>query len=212
MALNPTFADQFNYKTYIMKKLLLCAALAVFAITSVNAQTEKGNWVISGSTSISFASTSATFEFDGEEAGEDEKLSNFSITPAVGYFVIDNLAVGVDLSFSSLKEDYDGEDYTVSSFYVMPTGTYYFSAGDSLKPYVGVGFGLISTSSGDEDINKSSGLAIRGKGGLAYFLNESIALDFSVQYLNTNQKNKEESDFVTKNSSIGVGLGFSLFL
>ncbi len=194
-----------------MKKLLLIAAVAVFGL-NVNAQTEKGNWIFGGNTSFSFASTNATIEFDGEEVDDDNKSSVFSVTPSVGYFVIDNLAVGMDLSFTSTKEDDGNNDFTVSSFAVIPSGTYFFEAGDKFKPYVGVGVGLISTSAGDDDINKSSGLAIRGKGGVAYFLNESIALDFSVQYLNTSQKNKEESDLVTKNNSIGVGFGFSLFL
>jgi outer membrane protein len=195
----------------MMKKLLL-AAFAVFAFTSVDAQTEKGNWVFGGNTSLSFASTKAKVEVDGNEVDGDLTSTVFSVTPSVGYFVIDNLAVGLDLSFTSNKNDNGDTDVTTSSFSVLPMGTYFFDAGESFKPYVGAGVGLISTSSGDEDINKSSGLAIRGKGGVAYFLNESIALDFSVQYLNSSQKNKENSDVVTKNSSFGVGFGFSIFL
>lgn len=195
-----------------MKKLLLSAAVAVFAFASVNAQTEKGKLFVSGNTSLSFSSTNATTEFDGEEVGEDQKASVFSVTPSIGYFVMDNLAIGVDFSFTSSKEEEGEFEDTLSSFAVMPTATYYFEAGDKLKPYIGVGAGLISTSFGDDDINKSSGLAFRGRGGLAYFLSDMIALDFFVQYLNTNQKNKEESDLVTKNSSLGVGFGLSLFL
>lgn len=194
-----------------MKKLLL-AAFAVFAFTSVNAQTEKGNWVFSGNTSISFASTKAKVEVDGNESGGELSSSVFTLTPSLGYFVIDNLAVGLDLSYTSTKIDDDSVESTTSSFAVLPMGTYFFEAGDNFKPYVGVAGGLISTSSGDEDSNKSNGLAIRGKGGIAYFLNESIALDFSAQYVHTSQKNKENNDVVTNNNSFGVGFGFSIFL
>ena len=193
-----------------MKKLLLIAAVAVFGFTTVNAQTEKGNWMFAGSTAISFASTTATPELDGEE-GEDQKTSLFSVTPTVAYFIMDNLAIGVDLTFTSQKNDDGNDDITTSSFSAIPGATYFFEAGDNLKPYIGAGVGVISTSSGDDDSLKSNGLAIRGKGGLAYFLNESIAIDFSVQYLNTSQKNKEFDEFKVKNSSIGFGLGFSLF-
>ena len=195
-----------------MKKLLLMAAVAVFGLTSINAQTEQGNWMISGSTSISFASTNATSEYDGEELEGDLKTSLLSVTPNVGYFVIDNLAIGLDLSFTSTKFDDGDSDVTTSSFAAVPGGTYYFEAGDNLKPFLGVGAGIISTSSGDEDYLKSSGLAIRAKGGIAYFINDAIAIEFSVQYMNTSQKNKEDEDYKVKNNSIGVGLGFSLFL
>lgn len=190
-----------------MRKLFL-AAFAVFAFASVNAQTEKGNWVIGGNSSISFASTTATVEFEGTQVGEDLKTSVFTVTPSVGYFVMDNLSVGLDLGFTSTKI----EDATTSAMSAVPVGTYYFEAGDNLKPFVGLGAGFISTSSGDDDALKSSGLALRGSAGLAYFINESISINFVAQYLNTNQKNKADNNIETKNSSIGLGVGFSLFL
>lgn len=194
-----------------MKKLLLFAAITFLSYT-VNAQTEKGKWIISGSTSISYATTNLTLELDGEEISDDTKGSVFSLTPSVGYFVINNLAVGLDLSFASTNNDNGTTDVTTSSFSSIIGGTYYFEAGDKFKPFVGLGAGLITTSSGDDDALKSNGLALRGRGGLAYFVNQSLSIDFSVLYLNTNQKNKENSDLVSKNSSIAVGLGFSLFL
>ena len=191
-----------------MRKLLLSAAVAVFGLMTINAQTEKGNWVLGGNTSISFTSTNATTEFDGEEVGDDQELSVFSITPSVGYFVMDNLSVGLDLTFSSTKVD----DVTTSSTAIIPNASYFFDAGEKFKPFVGLGAGLVATSAGDDDINKSSGLAIRGTGGIAYFINESVSINFIVQYLNTNQKNKENSDLVTKNSNIGAGIGFFIYL
>ncbi len=194
-----------------MKKLLLFVTIAFLSYT-VNAQTEKGKWIISGSTSISYATTNLTLEFEGEEISDDTKGSIFSLTPSVGYFVINNLAVGLDLSFASTNNDNGTTDVTTSSFSSILGGTYYFEAGDKFKPFVGLGAGLITTSSGDDDALKSNGLALRGRGGLAYFVNQSLSIDFSVLYLNTNQKNKENSDLVSKNSSIAVGLGFSLFL
>jgi outer membrane protein len=194
-----------------MKKLLLFVTVAFLSFT-VNAQTEQGKWMISGSTSISYATTNLTLEFDGEEISDDTKGSLFSFTPSVGYFVINNLAVGLDLSFASTNNDNGTTDVTTSSFSSILGGTYYFEAGDKFKPFIGLGAGIISTSSGDDDTLKSSGLVLRGKGGLAYFVNQSLSIDFSVLYLNTSQKNKENSDLVSKNSSIAVGLGFSLFL
>lgn len=174
---------------------------------SISAQTEKGKWLLGGNSSVSYTSTKTTFEFDGEEAG-DQDSSIFTINPEVGYFVMDNLSVGLGVGFSSTKV---GES-KASTAIVTPNATYFFEAGDNLKPFVSLGAGLASTSAGDDDSQKSSGLAIRGLGGLAYFVSESVSVNFLVQYLNTNQKNKSDSDLVSKNSNIGAGVGFFIYL
>lgn len=194
-----------------MKKLFLVAIIAMFSFT-MNAQTEKGNWVIGGTTTMSFGHTTSTAEFDGVESDDDLKTTTINITPSVGFFVIDNLSVGFDLGFNSNKSKINENENKVSSFSVIPNAAYYFNASDKFKPYVGLGAGYIATSRGDDDSDKSSGLAIRGKGGLAYFITESIAVNFAVEYLNTSQENKENSDLKIKNSGIGAGLGISFFL
>ena len=82
-----------------MKKLLLTAT-AVFALTTVNAQTEKGSLLIEtnianqmvGTTSFSFNSV------DGE--------SVYGIGVDGGYFVIDDLAIKVGLGYSRACKRY----------------------------------------------------------------------------------------------------------
>ena len=197
-----------------MRKLLLTIAIAVIGIT-VNAQTEKGNWVVGGSTTVSFGSTKSTIE----DTDIELKISEIQIIPSLGYFVIDNLAVGIDLTFSYTKFEDDfgalfGESESEeSSLAAVLGGTYYFQTNDDkLKPYVGIGGGLVYNSIGEEDADKDNGFALSGKAGLAYFLNDSIAIDFIVNYRYISLKNKEIEDLKTKSSNIGVGVGFSLFL
>jgi len=187
--------------------MLLTAAIAVFGFI-VNAQTEKGQWVIGGNSSISFTSTKTNFEFDGEEVGDEIDSSIFTVTPSVGYFVMDNLSVGMDVGLQFTKSG----DVKTSTTSLIPNAVYYFDGGDKLKPFVGLGVGLASLSQGDEDEQKFSGLLLRGTGGLAYFINDSISLNFVVQYINTNQKNKANEDIVSKNNNIGAGLGIWFFL
>ena len=77
-----------------MKKLLLTAA-AVFALTTVTAQTEKGSLLIEtnianqmvGTTSFSLQS------YDGETA--------YSLGVDGGYFIMDDLAIKVGLGYAS---------------------------------------------------------------------------------------------------------------
>ena len=85
-----------------MKKLTLIAALAM--VSAVQAQTEpattlptaKGNWIIGGSTNLGFTSNKAT-QKSGDFSVDGQKTTNFNVTPTVGYFAIDNLAVGLNL-------------------------------------------------------------------------------------------------------------------
>ena len=188
--------------------LTVFVLLLTISFTTINAQTDQGNWVLGGSTTFSFSSTNTKLEFDGEQQGDDLKSSAINITPSVGYFVIDNLAVGLDLGYTSTKV----EDETSSTFTGVLGGSYYFNASDNLKPYVGLGGGYTIINYSDEDAEKFSGLTLRGVGGIAYFINESISFNFLVQYLNLNLKNKADSDFVSKSSSIGAGVGVYLYL
>ncbi|WP_026755662.1 OmpW family outer membrane protein [Sediminibacter sp. Hel_I_10] len=203
-----------------MKKLLFMTAIAVFGLTNLSAQEEnlskttKGTWFFGADAGITFAANKTTAEFDGQDVGVDSKVSTVSITPSANYFVMDNLAIGLDLLFSSTKteEEFDGLDveFKGTTFAAIPNATYFFGEG-SFRPYLGAGVGYLSTGS-DDDITKFSGLVIKGQGGVAYFINTSVALNLGVEYLNANLKNKEESDFENKSNTLGVGLGFSFFL
>ncbi|AGC77276.1 outer membrane protein [Nonlabens dokdonensis] len=193
-----------------MKKLLL-AAIAIATMGITNAQTEKGKWTFGGSTTASFASNTFTPEFNGTE-GEESTISEFTFTPNAGYFVMDNLAVGIDLSYTSSKEEQNGFDFTTNTIALLPNATYFFEAGDNFKPFVSAGAGLISSSFGDDDSDKFSGFAFTGEAGVAYFINSNVSLDFMVRYLNATLSNKENDDFKNKNSALGVGIGFSIFL
>lgn len=84
-----------------MKKLFLVGALALFG--AINAQTEKGSWVVAGSTTLGFNSIKSEVKYDGVTE-DGPTLSTFTLTPSVGYFVMDNIAVGLDLGYTSIKQ------------------------------------------------------------------------------------------------------------
>ncbi len=88
-----------------MKKLLLAGAVALFGLS--NAQMTKGDWVISGNTGMGFNNTTTTVKV-GSNSVDGPKVNSFSIIPSVGYFVIDKLAVGIDLGYMSTTTKYQG--------------------------------------------------------------------------------------------------------
>ena len=181
------------------------------------AQTEKGKFVVSGSTGLNFISSNIKYEYDGVEGG-DFKQSSFSFTPSAGYFVMDNLAVGLAANFSSnsIKDD-DGDKDTVSSTAFLPTVLYYFPVEGDFKPLVQAGVGYMSTVEKEQygsqtDEYKYSGLAVSVGVGAAYFISETVSFNIGLGYTMANLKYDEDSNYVQKQGSFVGSLGISVFL
>ena len=199
-----------------MKKLIVMAVIALSAVTTLNAQTEKGKWVFGSDAGVSFASSTAKPEgLEYIDSETKNTVSTFEVNPNVGYFIIENLSIGLDLSFTSTKNKFENSegdfDQTTNSIGILPNATYFFKK-ENLAPYLGAGVGLLATSSGDGDSQKTSGLAIAGTAGLAYFLNTSVSINFGATYLYSKQVNKENSNFKLNSNTIGVALGFAVYL
>ncbi|WP_372776280.1 outer membrane protein, partial [Mangrovibacterium sp.] len=152
-------------------------------------------------------------------SGDGGKTSSFDFSPAVGYFVANNLAFGIMLELSTTTEKDDYDKYTTSSSIVMPFAVYYFGK-SNVKPYVqgglGPGWGKEkSHPSGDPSVTiKTNLFSYAFGGGLAIFLYDNIALDFGLGYASATSKWKDLSNVEWKNtmngfsSSIGISVIF----
>lgn len=198
-----------------MKKLLLAGAVALFGLT--NAQMTKGDWVISGNTGIGFNTIDTKIKVEGESY-DGTKVSTFSITPSVGYFVIDKLAVGIDLGFTSITTKEDGDKTTLSNFSVMPTATYYFTNGSKIVPFLGAGIGYASnktkeTYAGGSDEYTADGLAWKVKGGVTYMATQSLGINLGVSFDQfSNKETYFGTEFKNTVNTFGVNVGFSYFI
>ncbi len=201
-----------------MKKLMLVGTVALFG--AMNAQMEKGSWIVSGKTGIDFNSSTSKYTAEGNSI-DGPKVSTFTITPSVGYFVISNLAIGVDLGFNSTKTTFKnstlGVDYTdeTSTFTVLPNATYYFPTASKVRPYLGAGVGYGSLTGYNEitDTDDTTGGLLWGvKGGLVYLVNSNIGLDLGAGYNSFTVKQTEQNvELKTVANTFGVSAGVSIF-
>lgn len=201
-----------------MKKLLLVGAFALCG--AMNAQMEKGSWIVSGKTGIGFNSATSKYSAEGQTI-DGPKVSSFSITPSVGYFAINNLAIGVDLSYTSTKTTFKnsmvGVNYeeNQSMIAVLPNATYFFATGTKVRPYLGAGVGYGSATSTDfynDSETTKGGLLWGAKGGMVYLLNSSIGFDLGVGYNSfTTNETVESVKVKTTVDTFGVNAGVSLF-
>lgn len=194
-----------------MKKLLLVGAVALFG--AMSAQTEKGSWVVGGSTTLGFNNVSNKTKV-GSESYDGAKVSTFGFTPSVGYFVANNIAVGLDLGFMTTTTKEDDEKLTQSVVKIMPTGTYYFKSDSKVLPYLGVGVGYGSLSTKYENVKTTyDGFAWKAKGGIVYLITPSIGLDLGVAYDQfSNKESYEGMEFKNNVNTFGVNAGISVFL
>lgn len=210
-----------------MKKLLLAGAIALFGLS--NAQMTKGDWVISGNTGMGFNNTTTTVKVGGKST-DGPKVNTFSITPSVGYFVIDKLAVGLDLGYVNTTTKYQGLKSTNSTFSVMPTATYYFANSSKFVPFLGAGIGYASNKtkySFYKDINNegldpllmqdtettTDGLAWKVKGGVTYMATSSLGINLGISYDQfSNKETVMNTDIKTNIKTFGVNVGFSYFI
>ena len=217
-----------------MKKVFLSVLVVILFINVSNSQTnddvsyaQKGTYIIGGSSNLSFVNNNSKTKTDTQEI-EGGNTFNISFAPAAGYFVIDNLVTGIQLSigYSKFKDDTSsvtGDLYESKSttFLALPFARYYFSK-NNIKPFLqgSVGLGSSKTkftntipfSEGDNE-STSNIFAYEIDGGVAIFINSKISVDLGIGYASTTRKPKDSSsDIKFINNAIGFNAGFNIYL
>ncbi len=200
-----------------MKKGLLIAAMALFGLS--NAQTEKGTWMLSGTSTIGFNSLSISVK-EGNKSENSPSVSLFAVTPSAAYFVQDNLAIGADLGVLSASVGESKDKVSMTAFTIMPTAKYYFATASKVHPYLGAGIGYSSIKVTMPDFwsegttsETVDGFSWKANGGIALFVAENVAFDLGLGYNRfTNSETVEGTTYKTSFGNFGVNAGVSVFL
>lgn len=183
-----------------MKKGLFIAALAVLGLTNVNAQETPNEGFAKGDLFISGA-----VGFDSQKTG-DAKTNGFEIAPKLGYFVSENIAVGVQLGYQSTKsEDALGEETgDFSTLALGAFGRYYFMPASKFSLFGQLGVDYLSTKDNLNDA-KESGFGVAVAPGISYFVSNNFALEatFGILGYSTVEPDGGES---TDSFNIGVDM------
>ncbi|SIQ17518.1 hypothetical protein SAMN05880574_10722 [Chryseobacterium sp. RU37D] len=184
-----------------MKKLILTGIFAVAGLaTTMNAQIQKGNWMVGSSL------VASSF---GLNTGGGYQIN---LQPKGAYFIKDNVAVGgyVNLGIGKSSNDSNTRfDYGVGAL-----GRYYLSPGeqgvDSLLKHGrwffegNLGVGGYSISKGG---NSTTGLDFGVGPGYSYFITPNIGLEGLVKYAGVTGFGN-----TGLTSNITFNLGFSIYL
>lgn len=184
-----------------MKKIIFAAA-AVFAFGFTNAQEKgfaKGDVFISGAIGVSSMKTG------------DEKESELNITPKVGYFATDNIAVGATIGYMSQKEtNAFGDDQETSALGFGVFGRYYGTPASDFSFFGELGINYANAKF-DDGIDgtadgKSNGFNIGVAPGVSYFISKHFAFEASIGVLSYGSF-KPDADGAEATNSFELGLG-----
>jgi outer membrane protein W len=206
-----------------MKRILAVCALALTA-GYVQAQTTAGRMMIGGNVGYTTQESEITMG--------DQKSKTLNINPQVGYFVADNLAVGLQVSYYNQKNNYpdpfdtDGEtENKYNSTSLLPFVRYYiFTPNEKFAFYAealaGIGFTTTDNEGFDEKI-KGRSFTAQLSPGFSYFFNEKWALDLALSGISywsidrdtdLDRENDKSSQFTFGVSSLTPSLGFRYFM
>lgn len=176
-----------------MKKVFF-AALLVVSAQAVFAQINKGQWLVGGS---------AGFESGKYGDVDESKYTSFELSPAAGYFFINNLAGGLRLNVSTTK--YKEDDDAMSSFSLAPFVRYYFlPAGEKVNILADASYGFGSMKDGEsESFDRFSFMA-----GPVVFLSPNTALEFTLGYTSAGGDAYGED----RQNNLGINIGFQIHL
>jgi hypothetical protein len=195
-----------------MKNSVIVATLmfSMLIATSSFAQFNQGRLIVDGS--LRFARSSG--ESTSASTTSITKNTSFGLSPSVGYFVIDNFAIGATASLNSSKSTNDvinSEAKSVSKT-VGPFARYYLPMAIFIQGAVTFGASKFATTTPSDAFENKSNITQWGLGvGYAYFLNDFVALEPMVGYQSTVDKSKTR-DFKTKDGNIYLSAAFTIYL
>lgn len=179
-----------------MRQKLLIYCFFMLSFPLVEAQTSQGTWLVGGSAGFTNAQSNSK---------SGVSVLTLSVNPIVGYFIKDNLAVGTGFTYESISRQY-------IKIGIGPIIRYYFiqiGENANILSQVGLYSGSFNPKYGDKRTLYEVSLDL----GFSYFLNENVALESVISYINTNATNYTDlSTTQARENRIGINIGFQISL
>jgi hypothetical protein len=183
-----------------MRKLILLfsVAFSLNAFSKIEKPVTKGNMILVGGGTIVSNKVQSTYGTNTSKTS----VFTISLNPGFGYFIIDNLAIGLNTSISYYKQN-------STKYYGLgagPTIRYYFNNGFFIKAETSFSFlhGLDTNSSRQKSYSLAPGV------GYAFFINQKVAFEPCLSYIYIHDN--YNSDFIDRVNNIAFELNFSIFL
>ncbi len=211
--------NSLKFSTMKYAKLLALAVLWVLLIPIAQGQfTEQGHFMLGSA--VGFATnTSKTSLANANET--QPQNTQWNVSPSVGYFLLNNFALGIGLDYTSSTETRAGEDKTKDADLLFgPFARLYFPFGDKaifLQGNFGFGNSSDNLTVNDTRQNINTNILAVGVGpGFTIFSNDGIGIEALVKY--NYARSKFDIDVAgvkttttTKTNQIALSLGIQVY-
>lgn len=190
-----------------MKKSIITIVAIMFTVTAFAQFTNQGTFLLGGSSNLGLSFLSDKSKFGDGDFNDGSKFTSFTLSPEVGYFLINNFAAGLSIDVNSSKNKADNFEATSSFILAGPFARYYFD-----KFYVGGSVGLGSSKSEStfsEGESKSSLTGWSVGAGYALMLTDAVALEPQINYSSLSAK---DDDFVNRTAGLSINLSLFVYL
>ena len=176
----------------IMKTILFTLLASILLSINVTSQITKKNWML--------GSDATLYHLITEREGYEDYLStSVTINPNISYFVIDKLAVGLKIGTSFNKNN--------TSWAIGPVARYYFLETNKIFNIFTEASFRYGRNIPKGGIDSSSGTGFSTKISMVAFLNQSVGLEFGINY--DRSKNSSINDIY---NTLKVAFGLQIHL
>ncbi|WP_395052821.1 hypothetical protein [Flavobacterium sp.] len=181
-----------------IKFLLITLFVSTFTI---DAQINKGNWMVGGSASFSSNKEISKLYNSTYKSQLIQTFAN------IGYFPVNKFATGIKLGYEGNFVNYNN-DFSFNNYSVGPFVRYYFLKQEKImNVFIEANYTIEELHNKGTVPNTNHNKAYSFVGGSTIFLNSSVGLEISVKYSSLINKNTDNGL-----NKIVVGLGFQIFL
>lgn len=207
------------------KTFMLIMVVCLLSFTRIHAQLEQGNIMVSLTSTVNlwgdYGSDFMSFGYSMNkyDGSDPYKCISLNLIPRSGYFIMDNLAAGLDVALSFWSEKRSDFDYKESSrgFAAGPFVRYYYPL-EKIYPFAEVNAAIggekYKYKSGSYEDEDGRSIMLFGFGiGAAMPVGQRVTFDTTLGYTHVTWKEKgvgEESEKDTS-GTIGLKMGFVVF-
>jgi opacity protein-like surface antigen len=199
-----------------MKKVLFAAMVAFLGLgSSAYAQFQQGTIAVGGGVSIATERSKSEW---GNTTEKDDPINSFSLSPGIGYFIADDVEVGLRFGLGRATQSGDDFKWAYSAFSAGPYVRKYFSLGESVALFgeggLSFGGGKFKQTAGNttREFGKSSTFALGITPGLMFKPTDRIGIDFTAGYFGYRSHKRDVHNNWTDNVRTDTDSEFGLSL
>ncbi len=181
-------------------------------------QTEKNNFIIGTGSKLDFNAQNEKYP---DSTANGSSSHSFTINPYVGFFIINNLAAGIEILYNKSSSIWasDSDRYFSTSYGLGPFARYYLGR-NMIRPFVQGGLKFTRENYRTDfpgDYGKTKGhyntIDYDLDLGMAYFINNKISLDFKIGYNAEKRKDNQPGGSANERiQNIGLSIAFNFLL